>query len=256
MMQPYISNEVLLYDEKDIASHGGNLVTEASATLLNGKIYVATGSGHVYGYNIDKRTIDWDFYIGADLDGTPPVTNDSCLLVSFEKEYIKGKGGVFKINPSKSPDKCVEWFFPTKNKKYFTWAGGIIGSVAVNDSYVENNQTHIAAFTGIDGYLYVVNHQKLSGDSVKGPNLKYNYPLPELLYKEYVGPSIASPIIVQNRIVVPTYQGLYLFGFDEKMQFELLDKFDATFEASPIAWNNRIFIASNGTGYLYCLGEK
>lgn len=256
MLQPLIYHEEMLYENSDMASHGANLVTESSPALLNGKIYITSGSGHVYGYNIATGKIDWDFYIGADMDGTPPVTDDSCILVTVEKEYIRGKGGVYKLDPSKSPDESVVWFMPTEDKPYFTWSGGIIGSAAVNDAYVENHEPHLAVFSGIDGYMYVVDHMSVSGEKVPGTDGSTLYPAPRLVYKHYIGPTISSPIIVGNRIVAASYTGLYLFEHDEKLNFTLLDKMDGTFEASPIACFGRVFIASNSTGFLYCLGDK
>ncbi len=256
MLQPKVIQELKLYDEKDIQTHGGNLVTESSPTYFNGRIYVTTGSGHVYGYNLKTKEIDWDFYIGADMDGSPAVTDDSCLIVTLEKEYIKGKGGTYKLDPSKAPDDAVVWFYPTGNKSYFTWKGGIIGSAAVNDAYVDDDANRISAFLGMDGYIHVVNHQKLSNLTVPDHNNENSLPTPELVFKDYVGPGITSPIIVENRMVVATYQGLYLYEFDENLNFKLLDKMKGTFEASPIVWDKKVYIASNSTGFLYCLGEK
>lgn len=255
MFQPKIYKQLPLYLNKDKATHGGNLVTESSPTLLKNHIYTTTGSGHVFGYNQTTGKIDWDFYIGADMDGTPPATNDNCLIITVEKEYIAGKGGVYKLNPEKTGDEAVEWFFPTENRSYFTWAGGIIGSAAVNDSYISENETHLAIFAGIDGNLYVVNHKKLTENKVAGTDGKTMYPTPELVFKKNVGPTISSPIIVGNKIIVATYTGLYLFEHDKDLNFKQLDFMKGTFEASPIVWNGKVYIASNSTGFLYCLGN-
>ena len=255
MLQPKIYKQLPLYTEKDKSTHGGNLVTESSPTLLGDRIFSTTGSGHVYGYNMKTGKLDWDFYIGADMDGTPPATDDNCLIITVEKEYIAGKGGVYKLNPSKTGDEAVEWFFPTENKTYFTWAGGIIGSAAVNDAYVGENEPHLAVFTGIDGNLYVVNHQKLATEKVVGTDAKTMYPTPELVFKKNVGPTISSPIIVGNKIIVATYTGLYLFEHDKDLKFKQLAFMKGTFEASPIVWNGKIYIASNSSGFLYCLGK-
>jgi len=255
MLQPKIYKQLPLYTEKDKSTHGGNLVTESSPTLLGDRIFSTTGSGHVYGYNMKTGKLDWDFYIGADMDGTPPATDDNCLIITVEKEYIAGKGGVYKLNPSKTGDEAVEWFFPTENKTYFTWAGGIIGSAAVNDAYVGENEPHLAVFSGIDGNLYVVNHQKLATEKVVGTDAKTMYPTPELVFKKNVGPTISSPIIVGNKIIVATYTGLYLFEHDKDLKFKQLAFMKGTFEASPIVWNGKIYIASNSSGFLYCLGK-
>ncbi len=257
IFQPKIFSETNLWNEADIKAHGGNLVAESSPTVFNNKIYIVSGSGHVYGYNLKTKTVDWDFYIGCDMDGSAPLTNDNCLLVSVEKEYIKGHGGVFKLDPSKPEKDAAVWYFPTGTKHFAYWDGGIVGSVAVNDKYIKETDTHIAAFLAIDGFMYVVDHKNLSGEKVLGPDGVTLYPTPKLLFKQYVGASISSPIIVGNRIVACTYEGIFLFEHDQNMKFKLLDKKkDISFEASPICWNNRIYVVSNTTGLMYCLGEK
>ncbi|MBU0763775.1 MAG: hypothetical protein KJ607_02955 [Bacteroidetes bacterium] len=255
LLQPKKLQELKLYEEKDKTTHGKNLVTESSPCLLGNRVYVTTGSGHLYGYNLKTREIDWNLYIGADMDGTPVVTEDSCLLVTFEKEYIKGRGGVFKVNPSGVPDSSVVWFFPVGNKFFAKWNGGVVGSAAVNDCYRKGNIPSIAAFSGVDGYLYIVNHRKLSGKTEKGPDGKTLYPAPELICKYKTGPSISTPIIVGNRLVAGGYNGLFLFEFDDEMNFRLLEWKSGLFEATPVADNGNLYIASRD-GYLYCFGGE
>jgi len=257
IFQPKLFQETNFWTDADIKAHGGNLVAESSPTVLNNKIYIVSGSGHVYGYNLKTKTVDWDYYIGCDMDGSAPVTNDSCLLISVEKEYIKGNGGVFKLDPSKPEKDAAIWYYPTATKHFAYWDGGIIGSVAVNDKYIERNETHIAAFLAIDGNLYVVDHKNLSDEKTLGPDGVTYYQKPKLLFKQYVGASITSPIIVGNKIVACTYEGIFLFEYDKNLKFKLLaQKKGISFEASPICWNNRIFVVSNTTGLMYCFGEK
>ena len=140
---------------------------------LKDRIYIASGAGHIYGYNLKTDSIDWDFFTGSDIDGTPVVTHDSCLLVTIEKQYIKGSGGVFKLNPDLPPDSSVVWFFPTKNKDFHTWKGGIIGSATVNSYYNKDQKyKNISAFTGIDGWLYIVDTDSITKKTTLGPNNK------------------------------------------------------------------------------------
>jgi outer membrane protein assembly factor BamB len=254
MLQPQIYQQIRLYDMPDVRKHDNNVVTESSPSLLNNHIYVASGAGHVYGYNLETREIDWDFYIGSDMDGSPIVTSDSCLLVSVEKQYIEGKGGAYKLDPSKPPEKSVVWYFPTDSTSLLNWKGGIIGSVGINDRYTGKNEK-LAAFVGLDGYLYVVNHNKIHPRrKVLGPDGSTSYPAPSLVYKRKVGPSIATPVFYENKLLVPTYNGLYMFGYDQEYKFVLKDKFPASFEATPVAYNGCIYIASRN-GYLYCFSD-
>lgn len=254
MLQPYKYSEQLLYNDEDHKKHKGNLVTEASPCILGNRIYISSGSGHVFGYNLDKDTLDWEFYTGADMDGSPVVTSDSCLIFTIEKQYIKGRGGAMKVDPSLPPDQCVVWFFPTENKAYAEWKGGIIGSVAINDTY-KSGQDNLAAFIGIDGFLYVVNHKRIAGKKTEGPDGVTLYPMPEIVYKTRVGPSIATPIIVANRIVAPSYAGISLFEYDENYKFQKIGYKKGVFESTPIADEGRIYIASRD-GFLYCFGDS
>tara|TARA_B100001093_G_scaffold384935_1_gene370742 strand:- start:549 stop:1307 length:759 start_codon:yes stop_codon:yes gene_type:complete len=252
MLQPKIINEAILYDKKDITLHKKNLVTESSPSKIGNHIYVASGSGHIYGYNLDSDSIDWDFYIGSDIDGSAIVTNDSCLLISVEKQYIDGEGGVFKLNPQKSPDKCVEWYFPVKGSKIGSWDGGIIGSVGVNKK-IENNQ-NLAAFIGVNGQLYILEHDKFNPQKIVfGPNNLKKYKFPKLIYSEFINASISTPIFIKNKLVVAGYKSIRLYDISSK-PIKLLDKFEAEFESTPIVHNDRVYIASRN-GNFYCFGN-
>ncbi len=255
MLQPAIYQELPLYVKKDVIAHKNNVVTESSPSLLDGVIYVASGSGHVMGYDLLQKNIVWDFYIGSDIDGTAVVTSDSCLLVTIEKQYIRGPGGVFKLDPKKRPEEAVVWYFPVENHEYAGWEGGIIGSVGINDYYNDGTFPFMAAFSAIDGNLYVVNHKELAPDTVVlGPDSTTTYCTPVLLHKKRIGPSISTPVIVNDKIIAASYQALYLLQFNRKSEFNLLDKFVTTFEATPIVHDAKVYIASRD-GYFYCLGN-
>jgi outer membrane protein assembly factor BamB len=256
LVQPTISRELPLYENQDIVKHGGNLVTESSPCLLNRHIYISSGSGHIYGYNLKKKTIDWDFYTGSDIDGSPVVTSDSCILVTIEKQYIAGHGGVLKLDPSKSPEHAVVWFFPTGDAEFGDWQGGIIGSACVNHRTRPEGYPDLAAFTAIDGYLYVVLQNALvRNKTVVGIDDKTRYPVPPCIFKYRTGPSISTPIIVGNRMLVAGYGGIFLFKYNRYLQFTLMDKKPFGCESTPFAYKGRVFIASRD-GNLYCLGQQ
>jgi outer membrane protein assembly factor BamB len=251
---PNIHQELPLYNKEDRSRHGGNVVTEASPAKIGNHIYIASGSGHVYGYNLKTKAMDWDFYIGSDIDGSPVVTADSCLIISVERQYISGQGGIMKLDPKKTPENAVVWFFPTENHRYASWQGGVVGSASINDHYNSSSYSKLCSFTGVDGYLYVVKHNKVIADSlVDGPNEKRKFATPVLLMKKYIGPSISTPIFVENKIVAAGYKGIHLIGFDTLDNFSLLAKRNGVFESTPIADDGKVFIASRD-GYLYCLG--
>lgn len=256
MLQPEVYQQIKLYKQSDAVKHGGNLVTESSPCILDSVIYVASGTGHIFGYSLKKDTITWDFFIGSDIDGSAVVTHDSCIIVTIEKQYISGPGGAMKLDPRKKPEDAVVWYFPTINKKYASWDGGIIGSVSINDKYHTEGDAYLAAFSAIDGYMYVVKHDSIDkSEKVWGPNLKKQYYKPKLVYKYRTGASISTPIIVGNKIVAAGYGGVYLFKFDKDLNFEKRAKHSGTYEASPVVHNGKIYIASRN-GYFYCLGEQ
>lgn len=251
--EPEIYNELKLYSQKDLARVGGNIVTESSAAYFNGRIYITAGSGYVFGYYISKREIDWEYFIGADLNGSCVVTDDSCLLVTVEKQSIPGNGGVLKLDVLKDPENATLWYYPVGNLHLLSWDGGVIGSACINDKYKTKEQKSLAAFSGIDGYLYVVDYKNNDGTTISF-NGRTSVPKPELIFKYKIGSSISSPIIFKNKLIAAGYGGIFLFEFDENYEFKLLDKKSGTFEATPIVYDGKVFIASKD-GYLYCLGD-
>ena len=256
MLQPQIhKNTDTLYLKKDKKLHGGNLVTEASPTLLGNRVYIPSGSGHVWGYNLTTQQMDWDYYIGSDIDGSAVVTDDNCLLIAIEKQYINGRGGLLKLDPSQAPKDAAQWFFPTENHPFTLWEGGIIGSAAVNYHYKKANQPSIAAFTAIDGFFYVIDTRTTEPDyTTTTYDTTLSLPQPKLLFKYQTGPSISTPLIINNKIVVATYKGIYLFEFDDDMNFTLKAKNRIRCESTPFVDDHKIYVASRN-GYLYCLGR-
>jgi outer membrane protein assembly factor BamB len=249
---PLIYRQKILYTREDVISHRNNVVTEASPCKIGRMIYVSSGAGHVWGYNMDSKELEWDYFVGSDMDGSPVVTFDSCLLITVEKQYIDGQGGILKLDPSKKPEDATVWYMPVPDFEYASWQGGIIGSAAVTDNY---NDLHLVAAISIDGKLNVVRHNKLSGEKVLGPDGISSFASPDSVFSYDVGPSISTPLFTGDRLVACGYNGIYLFSYDEDGNFRLLDRFGITVESTPFIYNNHIYIASRN-GYLYCLGTK
>ena len=255
MLQPLIIQEEKLYTYKDILLHKNNVVTESSPALLRNRIYLASGSGHVYGYNLDTRQLDWDYFIGSDMDGSVVITSDSCLMISVEKQYIPGKGGIFKLDPSKTPSESVVWYFEVADTLFSGWEGGVIGTVGINDKYVENGVPHLAAIAALDGYLYIVDHRNIDSTRTStGPDGISEYPAPVLIDKLKLGPAISSPVLTNDKLIFTGYNGIYLYSYSADNNFEKLDYYPASCESSPLIMDKRIYVASRN-GYLYCFGE-
>lgn len=255
---PPIQREHRLYTATDVRCHAGNIVTESSPLRLGNRLYITAGSGHVYGYDIPQDTLDWDFFIGSDMDGSPVPTADGCFLVAVEKQFIAGQGGVYKLDPRLPPDKAVQWYFPTGNSTFATWLGGIIGSAGVNHATKPSlYYPELAAVVGIDGMLYVLATGQIDSTRglVDGPNIKRRHPAPCCVFSRRVGPSIATPVFAGDKLIVAGYGGIYLFRYDPSGAFTLLDHFAGrAFEATPIAYRGRIYVGSRD-GFLYCLGD-
>ncbi len=274
---PKILSEALLLGDKRAASHGGNLVLEASPTLLEDRVYAASGAGHVYGMNKDTLKVEWDYYTGSDMDGTPVATSDGYLFAEVEKQYIKGHGGLLKLDPRKPAKDALVWFFPTGDRNFADWLGGIIGSSSVNDEYnVDGSRPALVACSAIDGNLYVLSQDNLAKETVAGPNLEKGLPTPKVVFKEAIGGAISTPIMVDDYVIaagygntVSVYKITYTPGADGpgvalttrtgetvSVSVKRVARFAAggSYESTPIVWQGRIYVGSRD-GYLYCLGD-
>ena len=257
ILQPLEYFSIDLYTQEDVNAHNGNVIIESAPSILRNTIYIASGAGYLYGYNRKTGKMDFKFKTGSDMDGSPIITRDSNILISVEKQYIPGKGGAMMINPKLHQDSCVVWYFPTEDFTFTDWRGGIIGSCATNDSYIKSGQNSLCAFVAIDGHLYVVENEFTDPDeTVFGPCGKKKYPKPQLVFKYKTGISIATPIFFGNKLIVLTYDGIFMFEYDGNCTFKLAEKnTNIRGESTPIVHNKRLYVASRD-GNLYCLGKK
>lgn len=274
---PKVLSETLLLGDKRSSSHGGNLVLESSPALLGDRVYVASGAGHVYGMNKDTLKVEWDYFIGSDVDGTVAVTSDGFLIVPVEKQYIKGKGGLLKLDPSKKPEDALVWFFPTGNRAFGDWQGGVIGSPSVNDeANGAGDKPALAACTGIDGNLYVVSQDALARQPVTGPALEKGLATPVEVFRDNIGGAISTPIMVDDYVIAAGYgatvsvyritytpgasgPGVPLTSRDGdpvSVSVKRVARFagGGSYESTPIVWQGRIYIGSRD-GSFYCIGD-
>jgi outer membrane protein assembly factor BamB len=272
--KPKILHETLLLGDSRASNHGGNLVLESSPVLLDDTIYIASGSGHVYGMRRSDLKVVWDYWIGSDMDGTIASTDDGHLLVPVERQYISGKGGVFKLDPRKKPAEAAVWYFPTENRAFATWEGGVVGSVSVNDTY-RARRPALAAFHAIDGNLYVVSQDTMDG-TAPGPRGDGPYPKPKLVFKKNIGGGISTPIFVDDYIISAGYGNtVYVFrvsatkgaagdgvviadreGAEWNVAVTQVASFagGGSYESTPIVWQGRIYLGSRD-GSFYCIGD-
>jgi outer membrane protein assembly factor BamB len=256
-----------------------NIAVEASIARIGDTLYQAAGSGHVYGLALPDLRIVWDYEVGSDLDGTSVVTRDNKLIISVEKQYIAGRGGIMMLDPSKPPADAGVWYFPTENRGISEWKGGVIGSVAVNDeTNVDGSRPALAAFNSVDGNLYVVSQDKMAAKPVAGFDGKTSYPTPVQVFKGNIGAAISTPVIVGDTIVAAGYDNtVHLYRIDYlpastagngvllpsrdgsswKVRVRQIATYKAggAFEATPLVWKGRIYLGCRD-GYLYCLGQR
>jgi outer membrane protein assembly factor BamB len=273
--QPNILSEVQLYAAGDISKHGGNLVAESSPSRLKDRVFIAAGSGHIYGISIETKKIVWDFYTGSDLDGSAVISKSEKLFCAIEKQYIQGNGGVLKLNPNKEPNASVEWFLPTGNRRLSSWEGGIIGSVALNDEYNSGEFPALFATNSIDGNLYIGSQDMTTGEKTAVRWRKQFYDSPVIVFKKEIGSSISTPIFTEgNKLISAGYNGVYLFNLNweransgdknalrnAKGEFYHLKVIESgrfkpglSFEATPVVWDGMVRICARD-GWMYTLG--
>ncbi|HET6496827.1 MAG TPA: PQQ-binding-like beta-propeller repeat protein, partial [Thermoleophilia bacterium] len=277
--KPQIVAQTELLGDERAKVHEGNLVLEASAAALGERIYISSGAGHVYGMRRSDLAVEWDYFIGSDMDGSAIPTRRGKLLVAIEKQYIKGRGGILCLDPTKPPEQAAEWFFPTGNRKVGEWLGGVIGSCAVNDEYnLDGSRPALAAFNALDGYMHVISQDTLAEKTVKGPNLEPGMKTPLEVGRFWNVGSISTPLLLGDTIVAAGYdERVHLYSVEyaaaqagdqgalpsangdgrywtvsirETAQFRA----GGGFESTPTIWDRRIYIGCRD-GWFYCLGD-
>ncbi|MEN3046055.1 MAG: hypothetical protein ABDH49_03610, partial [Candidatus Hydrothermales bacterium] len=209
-------DSVKLFDDSEAKKKRGNVTIEASPTLFNDLIFVSSSSGRFFGVDTANLDVKFDINLGGDLNGTPHLLSDEKLLVTKESES-KEDGGVFLIDPFKTENPIV-WFFPIKRSILRKFGKGVIGSAISNEFYVGDSLPRLVAFNGTDGYFYV-----LSLDS-----------MPEVVFKEFIGGSISTPLIFKDRIITCSANGsilLYEIKFERSWEGKLKNKRGDKFNA-------------------------
>jgi outer membrane protein assembly factor BamB len=270
---PVIKAEQVLLGDSRASSHGGNLVLESSPSVIGDVLYISSGAGHVYGLKLETLEIVWDYWIGSDIDGSPATTEDGHILQAVEKQYISAKGGVLKLDPSKPADQALVWYFPTENRSFADWQGGVIGSVTVNDAYGSGDERPaLAAFTAIDGNLYVISQDEIDGTATS-PQGVANVPKPKLVFKDNIGGAISTPIMVDDYVIAAGYDAqvhVYKIDYQAEGGVPMTDRSGGTwtvgvtevatfasggsYESTPIVSRGRIYIGSRD-GRFYCHGD-
>ena len=185
--------------------------------MLGDVIYIAAGSGHVYGLSKKDLHIVWDFYIGSDMDGSTVVTGDGKLLVPVEKQYISGHGGMYLARSRPSPPARPS--SGTTRPRTGASPSGPAAWSAPRASTTRANQDgrlpRLVAFNSVDGFLYVVSRDELSGKTTEGPNGEKNLPKPKLVFRSAIGGGISTPIIVDDYLITTGYdQKVHLYRID------------------------------------------
>jgi outer membrane protein assembly factor BamB len=255
-MQPRIDHQSLLYHKNDLPTYGHELSCESSPTLIGKTAYVAAGCGRIYAKSTKTGYTYWTLDVGGDLESSMPLTNDACLLLGIEKQFIAGQGGVMKINPQKKSTDAVEWFLPWPDAAFYEWQGGIVGSPTINARYGSSapGGGNLGCAVSVDGTLRVFDHTRLSEVTNRGPKYDQNYPQPLVLDEiKLPNGTISTPIFVNDTILIGYDSGLDLYQVSNAGKLKRLDRISGKmFDATPIVWDGKAYIASRD-GFLYCL---
>jgi outer membrane protein assembly factor BamB len=255
-----------------------NVAIEASPSRIGDTLYIASGSGHLYGLKLPSLEVVWDFRTGSDIDGSTVVGTDGTLLQAIEKEYIKRPGGVFGFDPAKPPAASPLWYFPTLDRGIAEWEAGVVGSVAVNDeSNLDGKYPRLASFVSVDGYVRLISRDGYTSKTTQAPGASTPLKVPVEIFRGYVGAGISTPIIVGVALVAAGYdRKVHLYRITYRASSEGARgalkspsgaywtvtvketssfKAGSAFESTPIVWGGRVYIGCRD-GYLYCLGTR
>jgi outer membrane protein assembly factor BamB len=271
-----------LFTDADAAAHPdlgeANVAIEASPSRAGDVLFIASGSGHVYGLHLPTLQVIWDFRTGSDIDGTTVITREGTLLQSIEKQYITEHGGVYALDASAPPARAPLWYLPTPDRGIAEWAGGVIGSVAVSDeSDPEGLHPRLAAFISVDGAVRVIARDATTTVRARAPGAAARVAAPVEVFRAPIGGGISTPIIVGDALIACGYDHIvHLYkitytaavkgsagslrspsGSSWTVHVTQVSTFTAgaSFESTPIVWGGRVYIGCRD-GYLYCLGDR
>lgn len=252
---PRVDHESMLYKKSDIPLYVSEFSCESSPTLMDQTAYIAAGCGRIYAKSTRTGYTYWTLDVGGDLESTMPLTNDGCLLVGIEKQFISGHGGLMKIDPSKKGYAAVQWFLPWPDVTFYEWKGGIVGSPTLNARYGSQSpgQGNLACAVDASGLLRVIDHRTCSAIRTMGPRQDREFPQPTVLDEiQLPNGTISTPIFVGDKILIGYDSGFDLYRVSDAGKLTRLDRISGKmFDATPIVWNKRVYIASRD-GNLYC----
>ncbi len=253
---PRIDHTSMLYHKNDLRVYGNELSCESSPTLLGTTAYVAAGCGRIYAQSTKTSSTYWSLDVGGDLESTMPLTQDGCLLLGIEKQFMAGQGGVMKINPQKYGSAAVVWYLPWPDQAFYEWQGGIVGSVTLNARYGSDapGGGRLACAVSVDGTLRVFDHTRLGNDRSRGPRLDGDFAQPLVLDSVLLpAGTISTPVFANDSILIGYDDGLDLYRVSDQGKLRRIDRIRGKmFDATPIVWDGKAYIASRD-GYLYCL---
>ena len=288
-----------LYRLSDYKHHGGELATEGSPARMGNYIYTAASGGRIWGMKIPEKNdpsgtgfedpvtdrvpyAEWDFHVGSDMNGTIVVSKEQRLYVTIERQYIKGYGGVYKLNPLRpaDPAQAVDWYFPIvepKTDSHALLGGGIIGSVAINDEYFSKEKVPLVATNTMKGTFYLLSQTTLEKKQVWGPNEAHKHATPRIVFEKFIGGTLSTPIFSDGNLLITSGGGgIYIFklsyerttdtdprgvrnvdGIPYRVSVNLQQHLTGggTFEATPVVWKDKLIWACRDE-YLYIFGQK
>jgi outer membrane protein assembly factor BamB len=205
------------------------------------------------GETVISRRLGSRTWAGAGWTGQPLLVREGRDTFLIQGAYDHK---LHKINAASGEEVWSYLFDDVVKSTGSIWENGVIETVGINDFYIQPREVHLAAISALDGFTYIVDHQKIDPDTLStGPDSLSRYSTPGLITKIETGSSISSPVITSNRLLAAGYGGVYLYSYSDGLEFQKLDFFPLMVEASPIIWNERVYLAGRD-GFLYCFGEN
>ncbi len=240
-VEPEIVVSLPGYNDELRALVGNNVGIENSVAVFDDRVYFSNSGGRVVGLDVSnvregEAPIEFDYWVGDDVDASIVIDQDGMLYVSVELERFNERaeelGQLIKLDPT-APDPYV-WGIPVPPTS--PGAGGLWATPALGN-----------------GVLYAATHpgELLAVDTDTG----------EVTWRTDIGwHAWSSPALVDNTLVVTTCTGqirAWDVSADPRQPNELWTYQTITgncIESTPAIWDGRIYVGSRD-GFIYALGD-
>ena len=211
-------SRLLLGDPGDASAHGGNLVLEASPSLLDDVVYISSGSGHVYGMRRSDLKVVWDYthrqrpgrHAGADV-------RRQAARGRGEAVHQRARRGPH-AGPVQGPGRVGGLVLPHR-RPHARRLGGRRDRVGGRQRQPTTRGAAAPASPPSSPSTATSTSSRRTGrrEQGPGPNGDGPYPTPRVVAKFSVGGGISTPIMVDDSIVAAGYDN-QVHLYDDQVQ--------------------------------------